>query len=80
MAHVTLPSDHAERDFDLAKAIARELELVELHVFWPPASPDPRVEPPRAGGLLRALAAVGRLFERLGGRLVGQVPSRPPRS
>ena len=81
MAHVTLPSNHAERDFALARSIAERLELTELHVFWPPAETAPparaRVAPPR--GLLATLAALGALMEQLGERLLGLPRSRPPR-
>jgi hypothetical protein len=77
MAHVTLPAGHAERDFDLAKAIARDLELVELHVFWPPRPERPKQSAPPSG-LLARLAAVGAFMERLGERLLGRARSRPP--
>jgi hypothetical protein len=35
MPRVILPAGHRERDRDLARRVAHDLGLRELHVFWP---------------------------------------------
>ncbi len=60
---LTLPGRHSSAELALARDIARELDLGELHVFWSAVpAPAPAVPP-----LVRALAAVGSLLERLAG-------------
>ena len=60
---LTLPGRHSAAELELARKIAGELELAELHVFWSKSSQAPPAVPP----LIRALAAVGSLLERLAG-------------
>ena len=60
---LTLPARHSAAELARAREIARELDLGELHVFWSRISPEPPAVPP----LIKALAAVGSLLERLAG-------------
>jgi hypothetical protein len=76
MQRVILPAGHRERDRDLARRVAHDLGLRELHVFWPRegglgARPR-RAEPVRRLpgrdplGLLGLLGVVaGQLHKRL---------------
>ena len=77
---LTMPASHTPAEVDLARELARSLELSELHVFWsarsrpqPPPFPLPGIA--RALSALGAISAIGGAF----GWLSGHVDSRQPR-
>jgi hypothetical protein len=81
MAFVTLPADHDETDFALARRLAGMLNSEEMHVFWigrdTPEAPLPRIvtaSPPPAPAAPPAHGFFAMLGERLAGWLAG-----PPR-
>ena len=57
-----MPACHTAEELALARALARRLGSVELHVFW--SAERPAVAPARGAPLARALARLGRLLAR----------------
>ena len=70
-----MPAGHSPAEVQLARALARELEIGELHVFWSAATVRPRAHGAQIPAVIRALAALGDVI----GRLAASVEPRPRR-
>jgi hypothetical protein len=62
---LTMPAGHSQRELDLARAVARHIGSEELHVFWSRVPQAPRARRAGRWPVVRALAALNRLLDRL---------------